>query len=70
MLEEGGYLAFQTQFHPNNIEAFKKWYYHQDPTHIVFFSAHTFKVLSKMYACEFVKDNSKNMILIKKTKKV
>jgi SAM-dependent methyltransferase len=67
MLEEGGYLALQTQFHPNNIEAFKKWYYHQDPTHIVFFTAHTFKVLSKMYACEFVKDNGKNMILIKRS---
>jgi len=67
MLEESGYLAIQTQFHPNSVEAFKKWYYHQDPTHIVFFTAHTFKVLSKMYACEFVKDNGKNMILIKRS---
>ncbi len=65
-LEEGGYLAIQTQFHPNNVEKFKKWYYHQDPTHIVFFTAQTFRVLCKMYGCEFVGDNGKNMVVIKK----
>ena len=65
-LEEGGYLALQTQFHPNNIEAFKKWYYHQDPTHIVFFTAKTFKVMCEKFACEFVGDNGKNMVVIRK----
>ena len=65
-LEEGGYLALQTQFHSNNIEDFKKWYYHQDPTHIVFFTAQTFKVLCEMYACQFISDNGKNMVVIKK----
>jgi len=66
-LEEGGYLAIQTQFHPNDTEAFKKWYYHQDPTHIVFFTAETFKVLCKQSACEFVGENGKNMVVIKKS---
>ncbi len=66
-LEEGGYLALQTQFHPNDIEAFKKWYYHQDPTHIVFFTAQTFRVLCEIYGCEFVGDNRKNMVVIKKS---
>ncbi len=66
-LQEGGYLAIQTQFHLNDVDAFKKWYYHQDPTHIVFFTAQTFKVLSKMYGCEFVSDNGKNMVLIRKS---
>ena len=65
-LEGGGYLALQTQFHTNDIEIFKKWYYHQDPTHIVFFTANTFKVLCERYACKFVADNGKNMVLIKK----
>ena len=65
-LKEGGYLALQTQFHPNNIESFKKWYYHQDPTHIVFFTTETFKVLSQMYGCKYVGDNGKNMVLMKK----
>ena len=66
-LEEGGYLALQTQFHPNNEEAFKKWYYHQDPTHIVFFTAHTFRVLCEAYGVEFISDNGKNMVLIRKS---
>jgi len=65
-LNDGGYLALQTQFHPNDVEAFKKWYYHQDPTHIVFFTAKTFAVLSEMYGCEFIGDNGKNMVLIQK----
>jgi SAM-dependent methyltransferase len=65
-LEEGGYLALQTQFHPNDVEAFKKWYYHQDPTHIVFFTAQTFRVLCEIYGCEFVGDNGKNMVVIRK----
>ncbi len=66
-LEEGGYLALQTQFHPNDVGAFKKWYYHQDPTHIVFFTAQTFRVLCEIYGCEFVGDNGKNMVVIKKS---
>jgi 2-polyprenyl-3-methyl-5-hydroxy-6-metoxy-1,4-benzoquinol methylase len=67
-LEEGGYLALQTQFHPNDVGAFKKWYYHQDPTHIVFFTAKTFKVLCEVYGCEFNADNGKNMVVIRKRK--
>ena len=65
-LEKGGFLAVQTQFHPNDPEAFKKWYYHQDPTHIVFFTAQTFKKLCEAYGCEFMGDNGKNMIVLKK----
>jgi len=66
-LKEGGYLALQTQFHPNDKEAFKKWYYHQDPTHIVFFRAKTFEVLCEQNGCELIADNGKNMIVIRKT---
>jgi len=65
-LTKGGYLALQTQFHSNDREVFKKWYYHQDPTHIVFFTVQTFKTLCKHYACEFISDNKKNMVLIRK----
>ena len=65
-LEEGGYLAIQTQFHPNDAEAFKKWYYHQDPTHIVFFRPQTFRVLCEKYGCEFVGDNGVNILVLRK----
>jgi len=65
-LEKGGYLAIQTQFHPNERESFQKWYYHQDPTHIVFFSARTFEVLSDLFQCRVIADNGKNMVVIQK----
>jgi len=65
-LVEGGYQALQTQFHPNSVEAFKKWYYHQDPTHIVFFRVETFRKLCEMYGCELLSDNGKNMVLLRK----
>ncbi len=65
-LDPGGFLAVQTQFHPEDEEAFKEWYYHRDPTHIVFFSPKTFKMLSKMYGCDYVADNGKNMVVLKK----
>ncbi len=65
-LKNDGYLAIQTEFHPNNIHDFKKWYYHQDPTHIVFFTSKTFKVLCKTYRYKFIKDNNKNMVLMQK----
>jgi len=65
-LEEGGYLAIQTQFHNNDIEVFKKWYYHQDPTHIVFFTKKSFEILAEMFSSKVIRDNEKNMILIQK----
>ena len=66
MLSKGGYLAIQTEFHPNNEEAFKVWYYHQDPTHIVFFTKKSFEVLAKMYDCEVLASNEKNIVILRK----
>ena len=65
-LNDGGYLAIQTEFHANGHEAFKKWWYPQDPTHIVFFRGETFRVLCEMYGCKYMRDNGKNMVLIQK----
>lgn len=68
-LDRGGYLAIQTQFHPNDKELFKEWYYHHDPTHIVFYRPQTFRVLAQQYGCEYVADNGKNMVVLKINKK-
>jgi len=65
-LKEGGYLAIQTQFHPQNKTDFFSWYYPKDPTHIVFFSPQTFQHLAQMFHCRYVADNGKNMVLFKK----
>jgi len=65
-LHDGGYLAIQTEFHSNEQASFEKWWYPQDPTHIVFFRAKTFRVLSEMYGCKFIADNGKNMVIVQK----
>ena len=65
-LNSNGYLAIQTQFHPKDVALFKKWYYHKDPTHIVFFTPKTFKCLASPLGLRFVAQNGKNMILFKK----
>ncbi len=65
-LNSGGYLAIQTEFHPNEMGAFKNWYYPKDPTHIVFFREKTFEVLASLSNCRVVDDNGKNMVVIKK----
>jgi len=65
-LKPGGYVALQTQFHPNEELTFKQWYYHKDPTHIVFFRPQTFSILGNMFDCNVVADNGKNMIILKK----
>jgi len=65
-LNENGYLAIQTQFHPNEKEAFKKWYYHHDSTHIVFFNVQTFRVLCNLFGCKLIGDNGKNIVVIQK----
>ncbi|HIP18532.1 MAG TPA: class I SAM-dependent methyltransferase [Sulfurovum sp.] len=65
-LNSGGYLAIQTEFHPNEMGPFMHWYYTQDPTHIVFFTVETFEVLSTLCQCRLVDDNGKNIVVIKK----
>jgi len=65
-LDKGGYLAIQTEFHSNEQASFQKWWYPQDPTHIVFFRAKTFEVLCKTFGCVFVSDNGKNMVIMQK----
>ena len=65
-VEKGGCLAIQTQFHTNDREVFKVWYYHQDPTHIVFFTKKSFEVLAKMYDCEVLASNEKNIVILRK----
>jgi len=65
-LTKGGYLAIQTEFHSNEQISFEKWWYPQDPTHIVFFRVKTFKILCEIYGCKLIKDNHKNMLVIKK----
>jgi SAM-dependent methyltransferase len=47
-LRPHGVLAIRTRFSPGEPEAFARWWYRQDPTHVGFFEART---LTAMAAC-------------------
>ncbi len=64
-LNKDGYLLFMTSFHPQDDEAFLKWYYIQDTTHIGFFSVKTFEYLSHKFSLKMIKNNKKNILLCK-----
>ena len=64
-IKKGGYLALMTQFHTNDVEDFKKWWYKNDPTHICFFRPQTFETLAKMSGFEVLKHDSKKSVLLK-----
>lgn len=55
MLEPGGILALMTKM-VRNKEAFSKWHYIQDRSHICFYSKETFTFLGERYGCnpEFI----------------
>ncbi len=65
-IKKGGYLALMTQFHTNDTEKFKKWWYKNDPTHICFFRPHTFEVLASMNGFKVLKHDFKKNILLQK----
>lgn len=66
-IKKGGYLALMTQFHKNEEEHFKKWWYKNDPTHICFFRPNTFEVLAEMSGFEVLKHDSIKSVLLKKS---
>ena len=65
-IKSDGYLALMTQFHTNNAQEFKKWWYKNDPTHICFFRPHTFEVLAEQSGFKVLKHDSKKSILLKR----
>ncbi len=65
-LKSGGYLALMTLFHDNEMEHFWKWWYRRDPTHITFFTPHTFEVMAQMCDMHVVKTDTKRVIVLQK----
>ncbi|MFM1814639.1 MAG: hypothetical protein RLZ98_1334 [Pseudomonadota bacterium] len=58
LLAAGGWLGVMTSFLPEDA-AFAGWYYHRDPTHIVFYAPETFTVIAaaRGLSCEFPAPN-------------
>jgi ubiquinone/menaquinone biosynthesis C-methylase UbiE len=65
-LKSDGYLAIMTQFHTNNPKEFLNWWYRKDPTHICFFTPHTFEVLAKKHGFKILKFDTKKSLLLQK----
>ena len=65
LVREGGMLGIMTKL-ARDVEAFSRWHYKNDPTHVSFFSKETFLYLAKRdgLSIEFVADDA--IILIKK----
>jgi SAM-dependent methyltransferase len=66
LLNPHGILAIRTEFAPSDREAYLKWYYRRDPTHIVFFTPQTFCVMCERAGGRYLEDNGKNIVLIER----
>ena len=64
LLLPGGWLGVMTDFITTE-DAFDRWYYRRDPTHVVFYSEKTFEVIADQrgWNCEIP---SKNIVLFNK----
>ncbi|MEA1918541.1 MAG: class I SAM-dependent methyltransferase [Campylobacterota bacterium] len=65
-LQPKGYLAIMTQFHSNNEKEFLQWWYRKDPTHICFFTPHTFEVLAQKHGFKVLHFDTKKHIFLQK----
>ena len=72
VLKPDGYLAVMTQFYPVAQERpepkeFLNWYYHRDPTHICFYTPHTFEWIARHKGFQLALNNEKDFIILKKS---
>ncbi|MDW7652011.1 MAG: class I SAM-dependent methyltransferase [Bacillota bacterium] len=65
LLPEGGVLALMTHFHPGR-EAFPRWWYHKDPTHVTFFSAQTFRWIAENLPLQMLYSDGENTVTFRK----
>ncbi len=64
LLKPNGFLLFMTHLYDENTN-FKNWYYRNDPTHVLIFSANTIQYIVDNFNLSIVKQNSR-MIILKK----
>ncbi len=64
ILNKDGIIAVMTLFHTNNEEDFKNWWYKRDPTHITFFTPHTFEALGDACGLRVVDTDYKRVITL------
>ncbi|CBW25554.1 putative methyltransferase [Halobacteriovorax marinus SJ] len=65
LVKEGGVIALMTSFYPSDIDKFKLWGYHQDPTHVRFFNESTCEWIARKYSLDF-EIPRENVVIFKK----
>ena len=66
ILNPTGIIAIMTNIITDDLN-FENWYYHQDPTHVVFYTMTTFKIIAQQRGWE-VKFPATNVVLFRKSK--
>ena len=61
-----GYMALMTNFAPETDEAFLKWWYIRDFTHISFFTPKSFEVMAEKAGLTMVKHMNNNVVIFQK----
>lgn len=62
----GGRLIIMTAFHPRNDDEFGKWWYINDPTHVVFYTIKTLEYIGEQLGLVMEKNNNKNIVVFRR----
>jgi len=65
-LKKNGKLILMTAVSPPTDEEFRRWWYIQDPTHVVFYNEKTFEAIGRKYDLNIIKYNYKNIIIFQR----
>lgn len=65
LVKEGGLLGVMTQLFSKETD-YQKWWYKNDPTHIVFYQAHTMNWIAEKYNLDILFADQKSVIILKK----
>lgn len=67
LIAPGGVLAIMTHLHPG-VDSFADWWYHRDPTHIVFYSERSLEWISGHWPLELVFTDSTKMATFQRSR--
>lgn len=65
LVKDNGVIAIMTLFYSPEID-YKKWWYKNDHTHIVFYQQETFEYIAKEFNLEILYNDKKSIIIFKK----
>lgn len=66
ILNKGGYLAIMTSFRPLDDDAFLKWWYRRDKTHVSFYTLRALDLLARAHGLYRLSTNHKNIVTYRK----